>query len=66
MESGENDPAFWRAKAEEARATADALQGPGARENMLAAARSYDRIAEIAEQTLAKQPEKKKPTNDAA
>jgi len=64
--TGENDPVFWRAKAEEARTTADALQDPRAQENMLAAARCYERLAELAEQTLAIARKKKAANDDAA
>lgn len=63
METSENDPVFWRGKAEEARATADMLQDPRAHEHMLAAARCYDRLAELAEEMLA-QHQAKKPAND--
>ena len=65
MEPSVNDSVFWRAKAEEARTTADMLHDPGAHEHMLAAARCHDGLAELAEQTLAKLQEKK-PANDRA
>lgn len=45
----ENNPAFWRFRAEEARTTADQLKDADARKHMLAAAASYDRLAETAE-----------------
>ena len=60
--SSANDPGFWRAKAKGARTTADMLQDPRAYENMLAAARCYDRLAELAEQSLSTQ---QKAANDA-
>jgi len=49
MENLENDPAYWRAKAEEARATADYLTNDRARQHMLNCAASYERIAHLAE-----------------
>jgi len=40
---------YWRAKAEEARVVADSLQSETARGHMLSVAKSYDRLAELAE-----------------
>lgn len=60
METGENGPAFGHAKAEKARKTAENMNDPRARENMLAAARCCDRLAALAEETLAKLHDKRK------
>lgn len=45
----ENTPEYWRMKAQQARILADNLKDPHARVHMLAAAESYDRLAELAE-----------------
>jgi hypothetical protein len=47
-----NDPAFWRAKAEEARSMADYLTNDRARQCMLNCATSYERIARMAERGI--------------
>jgi hypothetical protein len=47
-----NDPAFWRAKAEEARAMADYLTNDRARQSMLNCAASYDRVARMAQRGI--------------
>jgi hypothetical protein len=47
-----NDPAFWRAKAEEARAMADYLTNDRARRSMLNCATSYERVARMAERGI--------------
>jgi hypothetical protein len=49
MSDLEHNAAYWRAKAEEARATADSLESPEARKHMLSCAASYERLAELAE-----------------
>lgn len=49
MSELEHKPEYWRAKAEEARAVADILANPAARQHMLSCAKSYDRLAELAE-----------------
>lgn len=45
----EHNAAFWRAKAEEARAVMDSLQSEQAKQHMLSVAKSDDRLAEMAE-----------------
>lgn len=45
----ENTPKYWRMKAQQARIIAESLKDPHARVHMLAAAESYDRLAELAE-----------------
>jgi len=65
-DSPENDPVFWRAKAKEARTLADKLKDAIARQHMLSAALSYDRLAELAEQSLAREQTKQKRATDAA
>lgn len=50
----ERDTAYWRAKADEARAVADGLRDDEARKHMLAAAASYERLAKLAEHRPAK------------
>ena len=60
-----NDSAHWRTKADEARAVADHLRDPNARAHMRSAARSYDRLAELAEKhPLADVIKRIKPAND--
>lgn len=54
MNDLEFNPAYWRLKAEEARAVADTLQNSVARGHMLSAAASYDRLAQLAERQPAK------------
>lgn len=49
MSDLEHNAAYWRAKAEEARATADSLQSETAREHMRSCAESYDHLAEMAD-----------------
>ena len=46
----ENDPRYWRDKANHARTVAEYLQDPRAREHILCAAASYEHLADIAEQ----------------
>ncbi len=65
-DSPENDPVFWRAKAKEARMLADKLQDAMACQHMLSAALCYDRLAELAEQSLAREQTKQKRATDAA
>jgi hypothetical protein len=48
----ENDPAFWRVKAKEARAMADYLTNDRARRCMLNCAVSYERVAQMAERGI--------------
>ena len=43
-----NDPAYWRQRAEEARAVADQLSDPLAQKAMLEIARSYEALADLA------------------
>lgn len=45
----ENNPEYWRLKAEEARAIARNLRDAQAREHMLSAVRCYERLASLAE-----------------
>ena len=45
-----NDPEHWRRRAAEARAVASRMTDPVGKENMLAVAGSYDRIAIRAEE----------------
>lgn len=45
-----NNPTLWRQRAEEARALADAMSDPGAKENMLKIAAAYEEMAKKAEQ----------------
>ena len=52
MDNRENDPAFWRAKSEEARAMADYLTNDRARQCMLNCAVSYERVAQMAERGI--------------
>jgi len=52
VDTRENDPAFWRAKATEARAMADYLTNDRARQCMLNCAASYERIAQMAERGI--------------
>ena len=49
MDELEHNAAYWRAKAEEARAVMDSLQSEQARKHMLSVAECYDRLAEMAE-----------------
>ena len=49
MSDLEYKPAYWRAKAEEARAVADTLGSEQARKHVMSCAASYDRLAELAE-----------------
>ena len=65
-DSPENDPVFWRAKAEEARSTAENLINPQARDHMLSAARSYEPLAELAEQTMGLKQKKQGGATEAA
>ena len=44
-----HEPKRWRERAEEARAVAESLSNPQARQHMLACAESYDRLAVLAE-----------------
>jgi hypothetical protein len=44
-----NDPAHWRARAQEMRALADSAQDEAAKETMLKVAQDYERLAERAE-----------------
>ena len=48
-----DNPPLWRERAEEARVQAEQMSHDEARQQMLAIARSYDRLAELAEQRLA-------------
>jgi hypothetical protein len=43
MESLDESPAYWRERAEQARATAECLSNPTARLHMMNCAVSYDR-----------------------
>ena len=45
-----NDPAYWRERAEEARRIAEQLADAVAKDMMLDVARSYDKLAKIAEE----------------
>lgn len=45
----EHNPEYWHAKAEEARAVADLMQSEEARAHMLSVAKTYGRLAELAE-----------------
>jgi hypothetical protein len=49
MESLDESPAYWRERAEQARATAECLSNPIARLHMMNCAVSYDRLARMAE-----------------
>jgi hypothetical protein len=51
---------YWRARAEEARATADTFDHPKAKASMESIARSYDRIADLGERARAEEAAKKK------
>ena len=44
-----NDPAYWRARAEEARQYAETFTDDGARQSMLGVAETYERLAKLAE-----------------
>ena len=48
----ENDLAYLRLRAEEARIVAENMRDPQARTYMLSAAQSYERLAERAEESL--------------
>jgi hypothetical protein len=48
-----NDPKHWRERAQEARATAEQIPDPDARQKMQEIAESYDRLARRAEERLA-------------
>jgi hypothetical protein len=45
---GLRTPEYWRDRAEEARAKADEMRDPAARETMLDVAKSYERMAKLA------------------
>ena len=49
MNQLERNAAYWRAKAEEARAVMDNLQSEQAKQHMLSVAECYDRLAEMAQ-----------------
>jgi hypothetical protein len=51
MESVDDNPAYWRERAVQARATAERLLNPLARVHMLNCAISYDRLARMAERS---------------
>jgi hypothetical protein len=46
----ENNPKYWRGKARHARTVAEYLRHTKAREHILAAAASYEALADLAEQ----------------
>jgi hypothetical protein len=48
------DPAHWRALADETREKADAMASPELRERMLLIAIEYDRLAEVVERARLK------------
>ena len=50
MNYPENDPKYWRGKANHARTVAEHLRDPRAREHILRAAASYEDLAALAEQ----------------
>ena len=45
-----HSPTYWRARAEQARIFADTTEDPRARLSMLSAVRTYERLAELAEE----------------
>ena len=47
-----NDPSYWRRRAQEARAQAEAMPDPLAKQTLLGIAVNYDQLAEQAEVTL--------------
>jgi hypothetical protein len=48
------NPSHWRARSEETRAKANAMNSPDIRERMLQIALEYDRLAEVMERATAK------------
>ena len=54
IEDDLQNPAHWRARAEETREKANAMSYPELRERMLQIALDYDRLAEAMERTSAK------------
>lgn len=61
VESRENNPEYWRLRAEERRAVAENLRDPTAKMHMLAAAEGFERLAKMAERETLTAP---KPAND--
>jgi hypothetical protein len=51
-----NDPAHWRQRAEEARAMAEVISDPGAKQTMLRVAAGYEEMARKAERRILTQP----------
>jgi hypothetical protein len=50
MGLSEHSPAYWRARAEEARIVAETTKDAQARLSMLSAVRTYERLADLAEE----------------
>ena len=54
------DVEYWRARAEEARATAENFKDPDAKASMESVARSYDRVADLGEKKRAEDAARKR------
>jgi hypothetical protein len=52
----QNDPKFWRARAQEARFQADRINDPESKRAMLSIADTYDRMAKRVEARLTEKP----------
>jgi hypothetical protein len=56
--SWKDDPKHWRQLAQGARATADQVDDPDAKQTMLEIAEGYEQLASLAERKRAAEPEK--------
>ena len=66
MSSILENPGYWRSRAAQSRATADAMEYPGAKRSMLGIATGYDHMALRAEARIAEKDALKKPNQPAA